>query len=312
MRLTVSARIAEARWHTARCMATPWFVPGMRGSSTAERAAGITATSKQSPSRFKATAFTFMPELPEVETIVRELAPRLQGRHIVSAEILHPRIARHSSEDISVTLPGRRVLGVRRHGKFIVMDLDQGCLTIHLGMTGQFRFDGPPGPHTRAVFTLEDSVLLYDDPRMFGAIEAGSARVERLGPDALTTLSPAKLKRKAHIKTVLLNQAVFSGIGNIYADEALFRAGIRPTARNISVPRAVKLLAAIDEVLREAIEFRGSSVSDYVDINGRSGSFQNRHRVYARESQPCVVCGTAIRKIVVAGRGTHYCPKCQR
>jgi formamidopyrimidine-DNA glycosylase len=179
-------------------------------------------------------------------------------------------------------------------------------------MTGQLRFDGNPGPYTRAVFTLEDSVLLYDDTRMFGAIEYGSARVQRLGPDALTQLAPAKLRRKAHIKAVLLNQSVFSGIGNIYADEALFRAGIKPTARNISIPRATKLLAAVEEVLREAIEFRGSSVSDYVDTEGRSGSFQSRHRVYARENQPCVTCGTAIRKIVVAGRGTHYCPKCQR
>ena len=253
-----------------------------------------------------------MPELPEVETIVRELSPRLRGRHITSVEVLQPRITRHSTHDITAVLPGRRIQDVRRHGKFIVIELDQGSLTIHLGMTGKLRFDGSPGPYTRAIFALDDSVLLYDDTRMFGAIEYGSARVERLGPDALTVLAPAKLKRKAHIKAVLLNQSVFSGIGNIYADEALFRAGIKPTARNISTPRATRLLAAVDQVLREAIEFRGSSVSDYVDTEGRSGSFQNRHRVYARENQPCVNCGTAIRKIVVAGRGTHYCPKCQR
>ena len=253
-----------------------------------------------------------MPELPEVETIVRELSPRLRGRHIASVEVLQPRITRHSPQDLAAVLPGRRIRDVRRHGKFIVVDLDQGSLTIHLGMTGQLRFDGDPGPHTRAIFTLEDSVLLYDDPRMFGAVEYGSARVERLGPDALTELAPAKLKRKAHIKAVLLNQSVFSGIGNIYADEALFRAGIKPTARNISSPRATRLLSAVDEVLREAIEYRGSSVSDYVDTEGRSGSFQERHRVYARENKPCVNCGTAIRKIVVAGRGTHFCPKCQR
>lgn len=209
-------------------------------------------------------------------------------------------------------LPGRRIRDVRRHGKFIVIDLDEGCVTIHLGMTGQLRFDGEPGPYTRALFTLEDSVLLYDDTRMFGAIEYGCVRVDRLGPDALTQIAPAKLRRKAHIKAVLLNQSVFSGVGNIYADEALFRAGIRPTARNLSSARAAKLLSAVVEVLREAIEFRGSSVSDYVDTEGRAGSFQNRHRVYGRENQPCLTCGTPIRKIVVAGRGTHYCPKCQR
>ena len=253
-----------------------------------------------------------MPELPEVETIVRELSPRLRGRHIVGIEIFQPRIVRHSTSDLTSVLPGRRIRDVRRHGKFIVIDLDEGCVTIHLGMTGQIRFDGIPGPHTRALITLDDGLLLYDDSRMFGAIEYGTARVDRLGPDALKGLSPAKLKRKAPIKGVLLNQSVFSGVGNIYADEALFRAGIRPTARSISEARAKKLLAAVDDVLREAIEFRGSSVSDYIDINGRSGSFQDRHRVYAREGLPCVNCGTPIRKIVVAGRGTHYCPKCQR
>jgi formamidopyrimidine-DNA glycosylase len=253
-----------------------------------------------------------MPELPEVETIVRELSPRLQGRHILTVEVLQPRITRHSKQDIATVLPGRRIEQVRRHGKFIIVQLDQGCLTIHLGMTGQLLFDAAPTPYTRVIFTLDDTVLLYDDTRMFGAIEFGSARVERLGPDALTQIPADRLKRKAHIKAVLLNQSVFSGVGNIYADEALFRAGIRPTARNISRPKAAKLLAAVDEVLREAIEFRGSSVSDYVDTDGRRGSFQDRHRVYGRESQPCVVCGTSIRKIVVAGRGTHYCPKCQR
>ena len=253
-----------------------------------------------------------MPELPEVETIVRELAPRLRGRHILSVEVLQPRITRHSKADITSVLPGRRIDKVRRHGKFIIVDLDQGCLTIHLGMTGQLLFDTPTGPYTRVIFVLDDAVLLYDDTRMFGAIEFGAARVERLGPDALTQLAPEKLKRKAFIKAVLLNQGVFSGIGNIYADEALFRAGIKPTARNISRPRAERLLAAVDEVLREAIEHRGSSVSDYVDTEGRRGSFQQQHRVYAREELPCVVCGTPIRKIVVAGRGTHYCPKCQR
>ena len=181
-----------------------------------------------------------MPELPEVETIVRELSPRLRGRHILSVEVLQPRITRHSPRDIATALPGRRIEKVRRHGKFIIVELDQGSLTIHLGMTGQLRFDAAPTPYTRVIFTLDDSVLLYDDTRMFGAIEFGSARVERLGPDALTKLDADKLRRKAHIKAVLLNQSVFSGIGNIYADEALFRAGIRPTARNITRARAAK------------------------------------------------------------------------
>ena len=253
-----------------------------------------------------------MPELPEVETIVRELRPRLQGRHIASVEVLQRRITRHSPEDLSEVLPGRRIDSVRRHGKFIVMELDQGCVTVHLGMTGQLLFDTERTPYTRVIFTLDEGTLLYDDTRMFGAVEFGCARVDRLGPDALTELAPEKLKRKAHIKAVLLNQKVFSGVGNIYADEALFRAGIKPTARSLSRARAEKLLVAVDEVLREAIEYRGSSVSDYVDTEGRRGSFQERHRVYAREGKPCLVCGAPIRKTVIAGRGTHYCPKCQR
>lgn len=303
-RSTELVRTAVRRWRTELCIGIRLSAPGTRGSSIAAPAA--------CPSPLRTIAFIYMPELPEVETIVRELTPRLRGRHILSVEVLQPRITRHSPQDIAAVLPGRRIEAVRRHGKFIVIELDQGCLTIHLGMTGQLLFDTAPTPHTRAIFVLDDAVLLYDDPRMFGAIEAGSTRVDRLGPDALTTLSPAKLRRKAHIKAVLLNQAVFSGIGNIYADEALFRAGIKPTARNISVARAERLLARIDEVLREAIDYRGSSVADYVDTEGRRGSFQERHRVYARERQPCLTCGTPIRKIVVAGRGTHYCPKCQR
>jgi formamidopyrimidine-DNA glycosylase len=253
-----------------------------------------------------------MPELPEVETIVRELEPRLRGRHFVTAEVLQPRVTRHSREDLATALPGRRIEGVRRHGKFIIVELDENCLTIHLGMTGQLRFEANPGPHTRVIFTLEDGVLLYDDIRMFGALEMGCVRVDRLGPDALESVDLSKLRRKAPIKAVLLNQSIFSGVGNIYADEALFRAGVRPTARNIGPAKARRLLAAVDEVLREAIEHRGSSVSDYVDTEGRRGSFQDRHRVYGRDGRPCVLCGAAIKKIVVAGRGTHYCPKCQR
>ena len=179
-------------------------------------------------------------------------------------------------------------------------------------MTGKLLFNSEPTPYTRAIFSLDDTTLLYDDVRMFGAIEYGSERADRQGPDALVSVAPEKLKRNAPIKAVLLNQKVFSGVGNIYADEALFRARIRPTARSLSKPRAQALLQAVDEVLREAIEKRGSSVSDYVDTEGRSGTFQQSHRVYQREGQPCVNCGSAIKRIVIGGRSTHYCPRCQR
>lgn len=259
-----------------------------------------------------------MPELPEVETIVRELAPRITGRHILSAEVLHPRIVRYCGADLSVCLAGRRIEEVQRHGKFILIRLNEGWLTIHLGMTGQLLLNAEPGIHTRAIFRLDDSTLLYDDIRMFGSIEwsAEPDRTRRLGPDALNApeLSTDLLQRKAPVKAVLLNQSVFSGVGNIYADEALFRAGIHPRrpANRLSRERAAKLIEVVREVLAEAVEHRGSSVSDYVDTEGRRGSFQDRHRVYDREGKACMQCGAPIRKIVVAQRGTHYCPRCQR
>lgn len=261
-----------------------------------------------------------MPELPEVETIVRALAPRLTGRHILSVEVLQPRIVRYSKDDVAESAAGQRIRKVRRHGKFILIELDRGLLTIHLGMTGQLLFNTDRSPWTRVALQLDDSELLYDDPRMFGSIEysAEEQRTTRLGPDALTldvdSFSDLVRKRKAPIKAALLNQSLFAGVGNIYADEALFRAGIRPSRRadRISRERMARLLEAVREVLAEAVEYRGSSVSDYVDTEGRKGDFQNRHRVYARDGQPCVVCGTPIRKTVVAQRGTHYCPTCQK
>ena len=247
-----------------------------------------------------------MPELPEVETIVRELAPRIQGRHIVSAEILHPRAARYSKYDISVHAAGRRIVDVARHGKFIVIQLDQGFLTLHLGMTGKILFDTPRTPYTRAVFQLDDSTLLFDDIRTFGSVEYAptSERTAALGPEPLAVTDAEFFAS--------IRERVVRGVGNIYADEALFRAGIRPAATRLSRARAQRLLAVIKEVLEEAILHRGSSVSDYVDTEGRGGSFQDRHNVYGREGLPCPVCGTPITRTVVAQRGTHYCPKCQR
>jgi formamidopyrimidine-DNA glycosylase len=259
-----------------------------------------------------------MPELPEVETIVRELTPRLIGRHVLSAEILNPRITRYAATDVASAVAGRRIGRIGRHGKFILLYLDHGVMTVHLGMTGQLLFDVQPGPHTRAVFRLDDSTLLYDDIRMFGSIEwtTDPGRTSRLGPDALEAgeLPVTLLRRRAPIKAVLLNQSVFSGVGNIYADEALFRAGIHPRRRadRISASRASALIGIVRDLLAEAVDFRGSSVSDYVDTEGRRGTFQERHRVYGREGLPCVRCGSPIRRIVVAQRGTHYCAVCQR
>lgn len=259
-----------------------------------------------------------MPELPEVETIVRSLAPRLRGRRILEARCFSRFVC---PEPIEGRLDGQLIRAVERRGKFIVCELETGWLSIHLGMTGKLLADGIPGPHTRAVFTLDDGVLIYDDIRQFGRIEWSSAvprRVARLGPEpleiAFDRFRELLASRHARLKALLLNQAFLRGLGNIYVDEALFRARLHPKAiaSRLGSSRARRLYAAIREVLAEAIDNRGSSVSDYVDAEGRRGAFQLLHRVYGKEGEPCPSCGTPIRRIVVAQRGTHYCPKCQR
>jgi formamidopyrimidine-DNA glycosylase len=251
-----------------------------------------------------------MPELPEVETVVRTLAPKVCGRIIRQAEFYSALILRHCREPIHERLEGRTIQSVQRRGKHIVMNLDAGMLVVHLGMT-----------HTRAVLELDQGTLLYDDIRMFGSIEYVDAlpdRMARLGQEPLEITDfefyRAIHERRTSIKALLLNQTVVRGLGNIYVDEALFRAGIRPrtSAFRLTKARAFRLLEAIRQVLVEAIEMRGSSIGDYVDADGNAGGFQSRHRVYGREGQPCVTCGEPITKIVLAQRGTHFCPCCQR
>ncbi len=262
-----------------------------------------------------------MPELPEVETIARTLAPRIVGRRIASARFASRFVMREDPERAAARLRGRTVIALRRYGKFLSLELDAGVvLAIHLGMTGKLLWNGEAGPHTRAVFDLDGARLVYDDIRQFGRIEVSEclpARIARLGPEPLA-ISEAefldRLKGRGRIKPLLLNQAFLRGMGNIYVDEALFRARIHPRAlaARLGRERARRLHRAIAEVLTAAIESGGSSISDYVDAEGRKGGFQAQHRVYGREGEPCVVCGTPIQRMVVAQRGTHYCPKCQR
>ena len=258
-----------------------------------------------------------MPELPEVETVVRTVAPHLTGRRILAAEFTSRHVAPGNRAALAARLTGRRIESVLRRGKFIVVTLDRGMFTIHLGMTGRLLVSGKPGEHTYGVFTLDEGILLYDDPRQFGKIEWNPARVARLGPEPLEISFDEfrkRLKRKARIKPLLLNQSFLAGMGNIYVDEALFAAGIHPlaSATRISAARAARLHQAIREILSAAIAAGGSSISDYVDAEGRRGWFQISHQAYGREGQPCANCGAPIRKIVVAQRGTHYCPKCQK
>ena len=262
-----------------------------------------------------------MPELPEVETVVRSLRPAIVGRRILNAEFTGLSVLIGSPRKTAGALAGRKVLAVERHGKFISIRLDRGFLVVHLGMTGRLLIDGALSKWTHAIFTLDRGSLVYEDPRQFGRIEYGEelpARVAALGPEPLeVTLEEfsRRLKlRKSPVKAVLLNQAVVRGVGNIYADEALFRAGVHPKrlASSLGADRVERIYLAMREVLTEAIESRGSSISNYVDAEGHRGSFQAAHRVYQRTGEPCVNCGAAIKRILVGQRGTHYCPKCQR
>jgi formamidopyrimidine-DNA glycosylase len=276
-----------------------------------------------------------MPELPEVETVVRGLRASLPGR-----TILDVRLGKTDFIDDPVALgerlPGSRILGVTRLGKFIAIDLVPGgaatdlverlYLVIHLGMTGQLMTrlaNDPVPPHTHVFFGLDDGrELRYTDVRRFGRMllvpESQIAVFrERLGAEpleiSLTEFCARFGSRGARVKALLLDQGILRGVGNIYADESLFRARIHPAriARNLTQTQLAALHRAIREILTSAIRLRGSSVSDYVDSDGRRGEFQFRPRAYQREGKACVRCREKIRRVIVAGRSSHFCPRCQ-
>lgn len=262
-----------------------------------------------------------MPELPEVETVVRSVAPHITGRTIERAEFYSRLVTKGGLKKTAQRLAGRVIQRVRRRGKQIFIDLDAGVLYVHLGMTGKLLWNGTPGKYTRAVLELDIGTLLYDDVRQFGRVEFFESlpeTLERVGPDALgiafEEFHARLMKRGGQIKALLLNQSFVAGIGNIYADEMLFAAGIHPRAqaRRFSKKRAEKLHRNLIAVLEAAIHHRGSSISDYVDGAGERGSFQNLHAVYGRAGKPCPRCGGLIRRTVIAQRGTHYCARCQR
>jgi formamidopyrimidine-DNA glycosylase len=262
-----------------------------------------------------------VPELPEVETVVRTLAPKLTGRRMIDAQFFSHHVVRQNFATLRKRVRNQTVKSVRRHGKFIVLELDEGILSIHLGMTGKLLMDAQPGRHARAIFELDEGLLVYDDIRHFGRIEWSPVLLDRaaqLGPDALNIsladfLNVLK-KRHARLKSLLMNQRFLRGMGNIYTDEALFQARIHPRAiaSSLSKERATRLHSAMVDILTAAIRLKGSSISDYVDADGERGSFQLQHQVYGRAGEPCAICGTPIRRIVMSQRGTHYCPKCQR
>lgn len=270
-----------------------------------------------------------MPELPEVQNIIEDLRPKISGKIIKGAQILSCRPG--GNEYRLLDLVGNHVIRtVSRKGKCIIFELSEGYkLLFHLGMTGQllFRKDdgrGETDSHTRVVFFLDgNDHLVFNDMRRFGWIELQpretktSGYVGRLGADALTIDSEA-FKRTVHlrkrtIKGVLLDQSVISGIGNIYADESLFEAGIHPLRRadTLTETELNALYQAIRTVLKKAISYGGSTVKDYKLPDGSSGSFQNQHKVYQRAGKACLRCGAKIIRLKVSGRGTCVCLKCQ-
>ena len=295
-----------------------------------------------------------MPELPEVETIARGLAKRVTGEVIESVWLGQKKEPLKSpAAEIASVLEHSRIAEVRRMGKHIVFDLNRGLSVarppsranrrkskprleqptpssshpaqwiVHLGMTGRLQVCDPQTEvvkHTHAILKLSSGrELRFVDPRRFGRLSVASSA----GFDA-SGIEPLEVDlgrfvglfhgRKTPIKSALLNQKLLRGVGNIYADESLFRAGIRPRHRASSITQEHlrKLHLSIQEVLKEAIALGGSSVSDYVNAEGEEGFFQLQHRVYGREGEPCLVCKTPIKRVVIAGRSSHYCPKCQK
>ncbi|HEX5616789.1 MAG TPA: bifunctional DNA-formamidopyrimidine glycosylase/DNA-(apurinic or apyrimidinic site) lyase [Solirubrobacteraceae bacterium] len=271
-----------------------------------------------------------MPELPEVETIRRHLAPHVEGRVLTALEVRDPRWCRPlAGEEVAAAVQGRRVEALARRGKYLIWELkDDVHLMLHLRMTGTLLLDPPvPPTHVRVRFALDDGrELIFDDPRRFGTGElalGAEARdaffatrlgVEPFGPEftsahlyALTRVS------RAPIKAFLLDQRKVAGVGNIYADEALYRARIHPLrpARQLKRGQVAALRDAVVAVLEAGIAAKGASIDDFRHPDGVQGSFQDRFLIHLREGEPCLVCGRPVRKLRAAGRGTYVCERCQ-
>ncbi len=272
-----------------------------------------------------------MPELPEVEVIRRGLEPLIREKQFAKPALLFPGSVRHPSpEEFQLRLTGRRVTGLQREGKYLLIQLDRGELVVHLRMTGRLVYlerETDTGRHLRAVLPFVDGGALYfSDMRKFGGLwllenreQRNLTGLHRLGPDIYEGASPAqfyslvRLRPRATIKPLLLNQHFLAGMGNIYVDESLFRCGIHPCrmVRSLSDEEIFSLYRAVRAVLDEAIRHGGTSSRDYRDARGEEGGFQHQLAVYGRKGQSCR-CGALIQRIVVGGRGTHYCPRCQQ
>jgi len=272
-----------------------------------------------------------VPELPEVETVRKRLEPLVRGRTIVRADVLDPRLVDPATPaHVSARLAGARIGRLERRGKYLVVRLDDdAAVLVHLRMTGNvLHLSGQEAPpYVRATLHLDDGArVVFSDVRRFGtwlvleADEVAPYLDERLGPEPFdagfgaATLRRAFARRRAPVKALLLDQRLIAGVGNIYADEALYRARIHPTtpAGEVSRSALARLAAAVRDVLLVGIESQGASIRDYRTPAGGYGSMQERFQVFERDGEACLRCGTRIVKLVVAGRGTHVCPRCQR
>ena len=270
-----------------------------------------------------------MPELPEVETVRRSLEPFLVGQTVIQVEVREPRLRRPLPVEFARTLTGRTIRAINRRGKYLHFQLDdQKIWLVHLGMTGQLvveiREAAPlPHDHVRVMLSSGHQVR-YNDPRRFGLMVVGTTQeidaVTKLGCEPLSRDFTARYllnkasSTKRTIKDVLMDQRVVAGVGNIYASELLFRAGVRPdrTATTLDPAAIDRVVKAVKAVLREAIRHRGSSISDYRDGEGKEGGFQQRFRVYDRDGKPCRTCRTTICRDTRGGRSSFFCPMCQR
>jgi len=277
-----------------------------------------------------------MPELPEVETLARGLQREVAGRRVLSVELGKTDFMDNPAE-IERELPGTQIRGVERYGKFMLLRLQrsretegspqEAALLVHLGMTGTMMprpASEPRAKHTHLVALLDDGrELRYIDPRRFGriALLAGEKlreELQRFGADPLKiSLDEFERRvrgRRARIKAMLLDQGILRGVGNIYADESLWKARIHPAriGARLSVEEAGSLHRALQQILEKAIVLRGSSISDFLDAEGEPGEYQLHHKAYGREGKACYRCKTPIRRIVVAGRSSFFCPNCQK
>lgn len=271
-----------------------------------------------------------MPELPEVETIVRTLKPIISGLEVERIDLFYRPLLRYAAPAELKSFCGREITKVYRRGKLVIIEFAGGRkFAIHLKMTGQLYVTSvqePPDKHTRLIVEFKDAnkKLYFRDVRKFGFVlclregnEAEASELSSLGREPLD-ISPVEFRnifkgRRGRLKSLLLNQTLLAGIGNIYADEILFEAGLHPQSagESLSEENSRRLYRAMRRVLLKAIEKGGSSIRDYVDGRGNTGSFQHLHRVYGREGQPCRRCRAPIKRIRVAGRSSYFCPACQ-